>query len=383
MTKRALLLRTESPSKLRRAVQSLLLLGGTSLVLLLLAEGAVRVFMPQFLRPVFRERVDGAFYLRASLHARIYSPNEFDTMVNTNAQRFRGSEAYTRKPQPGTYRIAVIGDSFVFGTGARDSECYPSVLERMLAQAREHGAVEVLNAGIPNSGTGDQAIWYDRWVSAFHPHLVILTVYGGNDVADEIHDSKFRLASDGTAIPLDFRALQSQTGLEASLQSIMLKLPGYDFLTQHSQLLYAVRSAITGIFARRDEVRAPGSAVLSKAAVVAIKKIAAEMRWLKHRVEASGATLAVVYVPPRRAVVGAGRNFGDGTAARQLGRRLVREAAQDTIPFLDLTPQIEVRLRAQPGSLYYQRDDHMRPDGYRFVAEEMARFLQAGGKAGE
>jgi lysophospholipase L1-like esterase len=368
---------------MRRAVQALLLFCGTTLVMLLLAEGAVRVFMPQFLRPVFRERVDGAFYMRANLHARIYSPNEFDTIVNTTPQRFRGSVPYTRMPPPGTYRIAVIGDSFVFGTGAPDTECYPRILETMLAQAREHGSVEVLNAGIPNSGIGDQAIWYDRWVSAFHPHLVILTVYGGNDVADEIHDSKFRLASDGTAVPLDLRALQRQAGLEASLQSILLKVPGYDFLTQHSQLLYAVRSAITSLFARRDAVRAPASATLSKAALVAIEKIAAEIRWLKHRVEASGATLAVVFIPPRRALVGAGRSFGDGTAARQLGRRLVREAAQDTIPFLDLTPLLEVRLRAQPGSLYYQRDDHMRPDGYRLIAEAMARFLQAEGKAGE
>jgi len=44
----------------------------------------------------------------------------------------------------------------------------------MLVKRGWGDSLEVLNAGIPNSGIGDQAIWYDRWVSDFHPELVIL-----------------------------------------------------------------------------------------------------------------------------------------------------------------------------------------------------------------
>ena len=354
----------------REIVRSFLLLSTATVVSLLLGEAAVRAFRPQFLRPVFRERVNGAFYLRADLHVRVYSPGEFDTPANTTLQRLRARAAYTPIPSPGTYRIAVIGDSFVFGTGAQDNETYPSVLEAALAGVGRQHSVEVLNAGIPNSGVGDQALWYDRWVSAFRPDLVILTVYGGNDVSDEIHDSKFALAPDGSAVPLDLRALTEQGGLESRIQSVVLQIPGYNFLTQRSHLLYAVRSMVTAAFTRGD-----GAETETAAAEQAMAKIAGEVYWLKQNVEATGARLVVVYIPPRDAVGERGGSSPHVIAHRGLDERLSSETSRDGIPFLDLTSTIAARMRAEPNAVYFQHDDHMRPEGYRLVGEEVARFL--------
>jgi lysophospholipase L1-like esterase len=356
----------------REIVRSFLLLSMAIVVSLLLGEAAVRAFMPQFLRPVFRERVDGAFYLRADLHVRVYSPGEFDTPANTTLQRLRARAPYTPIPSPGTYRIAVIGDSFVFGTGAQDNETYPSVLEAALGVGRQH-SVEVLNAGIPNSGVGDQALWYHRWVSAFRPDLVILTVYGGNDVSDEIHDSKFVLAPDGSAVPLDLRALTKQGGLESRIQSVVLKIPGYNFLTQHSHLLYAVRSMVTAAFMSDD-----GAETEKAAAEQAMAKIAGEVYWLRQKVEATGAKLVVVYIPSRDAVRERGGVSAHLIAHGGLDERLSSETSRDGIPFLDLTPAIAAKMRAEPNGVYFEHDDHMRPEGYRLVGEEVARFLAGG-----
>lgn len=363
-------------SKWRDLALSYLLLSASLAVALLIGEVAVRTFRPQFLRPVFRERVDGAFYLRAHLRVRVYSPGEFDTQANTTPQRLRARAPYTPIPSPGTYRIAVIGDSFVFGTGALDHETYPAVLESALAGAQRQHSVEVLNAGIPNSGVGDQALWYDRWVSGFHPDLVILTVYGGNDVADEVHDSKFTLAADGSAVPLDLRALEARGGLEARLQSIVLKIPGYNFLTQHSHLLYALRSSASAAFMKGD------TETLGRAERAwAIANIAAEVRWLKRKVEATGAKLVVVYIPARDAILERGNHSSDVIAQPDLDERLSQETSLERIPFLDLTPTIAAKMRAEPNSVYFERDDHMRPEGYRLVGEEVARFLAGSGRA--
>ena len=279
-------------------------------------------------------------------------------------------------PPPGTYRVVVLGDSFAFGTGAGDLDTYPVVLQQTLEHSGKYQRVEVLNAGIPNSGPGDQVLWYDRWVSRFHPHLVVLTLYGGNDVSDEVHDSKFTLTADTGGVTLRPRVLTEDRGIENWLQQTALKIPGYDFLTQHSHLLYAVRSALTGMFNRRDQ---QGDAIPDSAVSAALTRIGAEIRWLRSRVERTGANLLVVFVPSRDELPGGAEDSPEVALARRLELRMRQEARADTIPFLDLTDVITPQLGPRSASLYFKRDDHMRPEGYHLIGEAIGRFLLAGG----
>jgi lysophospholipase L1-like esterase len=342
-------------------------------VSLLAGEVAVRIWAPQFLRPVFRERVGGLFFLRPNLDVRVYSPSEFDTRARTTSQRFRGQRIYSPFPAPGTFRVATLGDSFTFGTGAEDTECYPAILERLLDGAARDTRVEVLNAGIPNAGPGDEALWFDHWVSGFHPHLTILMVYGGNDVSDEIHDSKFSFESDSTLVPLAPDSLAAQAGTEGWLQQRLLRLPGYDFLTQRSHLLYAVRSALTEVFAKRDKptTAEPRS---DPATLRAVSMIAAEVRWLRKKAETNGSRFVVVYVPPREELNR--RSNPEAVRAVLLEAKLAEESRAHSIPFLDFDLLIRNHFgQSGPTSLYFEKDDHMRPQGYRFLAEGIARFV--------
>jgi lysophospholipase L1-like esterase len=238
--------------------------------------------------------------------------------------------------------------------------------------------VQVINAGIHGSGIGDQAIWYDRWVSTFHPHLVILTVFGGNDVCDELHQSQFELTAEGAAVPLDPETMARRGGFKAWLQSVVLKIPGYHFLTQRSHLLYALRTAITAGFSRRSG-DANGNCIPREPSEViqtAIRTIVGEVRWLAQRVQSAGAEFAVVFLPSREVTLDEGPDLAI-RAERELGRQLTRATEEAGIPLLDLTEPLGAKHRSDRNGLYFQRDPHMSPAGYRLVGEEVARFLIA------
>ena len=104
-------------------------------------------------------------------------PNTWDTVVHVSDQRFRGQTSFAVTPPPGTLRIACLGDSFTFGTGVGDEETYAAYLAGFLAERYpSSGPIEVINAGIEATGTGEQALWYETWVRRFRPHLVILAI---------------------------------------------------------------------------------------------------------------------------------------------------------------------------------------------------------------
>ena len=69
--------------------------------------------------------------------------------VSLNSYGMRDKEYSLAKPQ-GVYRIAVIGDSFTFGSGIKNvSNTYPKVLETKLNSKNYTSTFDVLNFGIP------------------------------------------------------------------------------------------------------------------------------------------------------------------------------------------------------------------------------------------
>ena len=118
--------------------------------------------------------------------------------VHTNAFGLRGHETTLAKPA-GTFRIAGLGDSNMFGWGVGQGEEYLALLERRLNQAgapegtragqrpgtfHENAAAarrfEVLNFAVPGYNGWMEAATFERRAAAFSPDLVILH-FVGND----------------------------------------------------------------------------------------------------------------------------------------------------------------------------------------------------------
>lgn len=100
------------------------------------------------------------------------------TEITTNSQGLRGDEISMQKP-PGTYRVAVIGDSITLGWGVEADETYPARLEDLLNASPPDGfpedaQYEVLNLGVGNYNTVQEVRRLRSVGLPFEPDLIVL-----------------------------------------------------------------------------------------------------------------------------------------------------------------------------------------------------------------
>ena len=98
--------------------------------------------------------------------------------VHMNSAGFREREFSAAKP-PGTYRIAVVGDSFTFGNGVRQDDRFSNVL-----QARLPDHFEVLNFGMAGANTPTHRTTVSHLLKDVQPNFILLQWYV-NDVEDD------------------------------------------------------------------------------------------------------------------------------------------------------------------------------------------------------
>lgn len=350
-----------------------------------LGEWLVRTLAPQQLSVPLGATVDGIISQRPNIHGRYAVPGVFDTTVTINSQRLRSETEYGFEPPAEVTRIAVLGDSFAFGIGANDAETYPAQLERML---RETARVQVINAGVGGTGTGEQARRFDLLVKQFHPHIVVLTAIS-NDVDDDLDRGLFVLSSSGEVRPRPLEELAAADRRARTTRDIVGRLPGYSLLSQHSHLLNLTRDVInaTVVGARRAEASRVAAVMQTpnleqRYRSYGLPLMAGEVLWLKQKVQESGAQLVVIFIPQREAVYPSAAPWAEDVRWKTgaIAELLRRVCSENQIPFKDLTPRLRDLSRKALQPLYYEdRDTHPAPTGYHAIAEEVADFLLARG----
>lgn len=129
------------------------------------------------------KKMNGTIYRRSDDATLVYEPvpNASVQMpygsAGFNAQSMRDDREYSVAPLPGRTRVAIVGDSIVWGEDMPLEKTLPRALERELGA--EH--FEVLGFGVTGYDTVQEAEWYRRTVRAFHPAIVIV-VYCLNDI---------------------------------------------------------------------------------------------------------------------------------------------------------------------------------------------------------
>ncbi len=102
--------------------------------------------------------------------------------VTINDQGLRAVRNYDPKPPPGVTRIAVFGDSCIFGEEVDDGDTVPAHLERLLP------STEVLNFGVHGYGLGQMAMLYEMRAREFSPAHVVVVLLVPDDLARDTFD---------------------------------------------------------------------------------------------------------------------------------------------------------------------------------------------------
>jgi len=164
----------------RRWTFRLLSIGIATVTSLLLAEIALRLFIPDTRSPYLYDEFTGT-RLQPGLRFVFTSEGYSSNVINSRGLRDR--EHSLEKPS-GTYRIAVLGDSFCEAFQVSQERTFWAVLESELQAKPEfrNRTVEVINFGVSGFGTIQEWQMLEHYACDYSPDLVLLAFLPGNDV---------------------------------------------------------------------------------------------------------------------------------------------------------------------------------------------------------
>jgi hypothetical protein len=167
--------------------RELLLAAAVFLALPLLAELALRAARVPFDAQLYGpDRVLG-WVLRPGASGRVST--ETLQWVHINSRGFRDAERTYEKPG-GTYRVAVLGNSWTEALQVPQSKTYTALLQGSLDGKSCVGGkrVEVLNFGVAGYSTAQELLLLQTEVWKFHPDLILLALYPARDIANNVRE---------------------------------------------------------------------------------------------------------------------------------------------------------------------------------------------------
>lgn len=125
-----------------------------------------------------------------------WSNKEGNAFVRINSVGMRDRDHSIVKP-PGTFRIAILGDSYAEAKQVDSTQTFWAAAERELESciALSTRRPEVLNFGVSGYGTAQELLMLRQRVWRYEPDLVVLAFVTGNDVRNnsrELEQEKLR-----------------------------------------------------------------------------------------------------------------------------------------------------------------------------------------------
>jgi hypothetical protein len=117
-------------------------------------------------------------------------PGARSGIYSVNASGFRDHE-YAKTKAPGVFRIAMLGDSIVWGHGLELQDTFAKQLERMLNE-NTNKTFEVLNFGVSGYSTRQEVELYRVKASEYDPDLVIVGYCLNDFMESSVEGSAFK-----------------------------------------------------------------------------------------------------------------------------------------------------------------------------------------------
>jgi hypothetical protein len=370
------------------------------LATLLLCELLLRVLGVSYQVYVWTDPVLGVAHI-PGVKSRRQSDRE--SWIEINRDGMRGPDATLERPA-GTYRIALLGDSFIEAFEVPFQETVGEVLERRLS-ARRGTPVEVLNFGVGGYGTTQELLTLQHRVWKYSPDLVLLAVTTGNDISDNYRPLKrsdyvpfhvFR----GEELVLDSSFRQSEGYRRRATWT--RRLLGAIHYSRVAQLINRVRHTSRKSERQRDNARGAGDELGLRDEVQLpptspdwqeawrvtegiLRLVRDECR--RHRTPCALVTLTRgIQVTPVREEK---ERFLEQLGAEDLyypERRLAEFGKREGLPVLNLAPAMAEQAEQRQVYFHAYRDSlgigHWNREGHLAAAELIAAWLAGSGPGG-
>jgi hypothetical protein len=247
-------------------------------------------------------------------------------------------------------RVLVIGDSQTQGV-VNARETFSSVLEALLNEGRGR-AVEVLNAGVGFTGPTCYLGTLRKRLE-LRPDLVLVVLFTGNDLADELVLDDLRLGREPPPTAVGYAA---RLALAVTLDAGFVYQGGnqaFHFKSFPERTAEAVRAATVALDAIRTTCAEHGISLV--------------MALLPTKTDVDPWPASV-----SKALAALGLTEEEYAENLQAGRQILGALEGRGVTCVDLTAALQARRGAVP--LYWNRDHHLSVRGHRVVAEVLARL---------
>lgn len=323
----------------------------------------------------------GSYRLRSNLDIET-RVGDARVRIKTNAHGMNWRETSVRG-ESDRPRVAFLGDSFTFGSWARDSaHSFVGVFESSLASHR----IEALNFGVGGYGLVDEELMLKEVALQFGPAYVIVVSYMGNDFRDTWLGLNREDIVNGTAVINDENVkarVPSEQMVHDDTIPRACPVTGWRSVARDSAAFQRVAPLfhlenLCVRFRPNRNFRQPGfwSAVPpSEVAQRAADAVLESVSRMNDLASAHDARLAVVALPTSDQVYAerpTGRGFD--TAYPQI--HLQNFCRDRRIPYLDLLPLLRKQAAVSNHRLYLRRDIHLNDFGHEKVGEFIAAWFE-------
>ncbi len=315
---------------------------------------------------------------------------------------------HTPEKAPNTFRILMLGDSFVHAVQVSEASTAHQILEDYLNERTQTSQLyfEVISSGVVNWGTNQQLIYYREQGRRFQPDLVLLMFFIGNDFLDNLPGNAmtvqgfncytpYLVLCDGELNPNPLTYAPGISHLQnncSPARRILINSLGK--LYQYSRLYQQIEPLIVAKRPRQQFGRAYPTSYA--ALYLANDEVELAQAWqttqaiivqLQREVEADGAQFAVAIISPEIIVrLGAlspaeqeifltdNPTFVEAQLNRP-NQALAEFLNSQNVPFIDLTPPMIEYLAANGMPLYLLGEGHWNAEGNRVVADILAQWL--------
>jgi hypothetical protein len=304
------------------------------------------------------------WYSQKNKTAVLESKNFSKTKIHTNAAGFRGTRDYTPQKSEGMIRIAVLGDSFVFGFGVQDGEAFPALLES------QDKTREVLNLGVPGYGIDQIYLSYQEIARKYHPDVVLIGIFPEGfwrctrSFTDSGHVKPYFSLSSSEKLVLHNVPVPSPFSLNTNqFPSILEQSPAQKVLEQ--SVLYRLAKKPILKLAKNMRLIDPnnaeewmiGRAILSQ---------------LIDAVRADKAVPVLVLMPSQ--------DWAQSTRKTSLERSILRFSDREKVGLINLKPVFNDAVAKDSLEVYYIKDDwHWTAQGHALAARTITEYFNRKG----